>query len=107
MIRFATVALGLVLSTSALAENAGVEVSQLQTVRLVNGIETITGMAQNNSGKKLSNVFVKFNVYDQNGNTVGNTIAHVTDLEAGASWKFQAPYPGPFAKFKVTEIQTF
>ena len=65
--------------------------SALQTVQDEKDLRAITGVATNQSETVLKDVVVKFNLYDEQGNQVGHTIAQTMDLAPGQKWNFKAP----------------
>ena len=71
------------------------------------GIATIAGIATNMTGRPLSNAFLTFNLYDQSGTVIGNTMAYVQNLAAGDRWQFAAQTPVAFARAQVSQIQVF
>lgn len=96
------------ITASAFAGNAGVSiVDSSAQVESGTTITTITGTAKNESGKKISAVFIKFNVMDSNGSVIGNAITNLNDFEPGTTWKFKAQYPGIFASYKLVAIDTY
>jgi len=50
----------------------------------------ITGMVKNNTDHTYSYVQVEINLYDDEGNQVGSTLANTNNLEPGSTWKFDA-----------------
>lgn len=95
---------GLLFTTSAIAADA-VSVANLNIVN-VNGVPTIQGIATNNTDKTIKAVFVKFKLYE--GKVVtGNTVAQGSDIEAGESWKFQAPVVQKFDSYKVSSVDVY
>lgn len=51
---------------------------------------TITGTITNTTSQDKSYVGVTYNLYDKDGNLIGNASDGVNGLKAGASWKFEA-----------------
>lgn len=51
---------------------------------------TITGTAENISGKNLSYASVEFSVYDASGNNLGTALANINNLGKGDTWSFEA-----------------
>ena len=51
---------------------------------------TITGTLTNTSSQDKSYVQVSYNLYDKDGNLIGNAYANANSLKAGANWKFEA-----------------
>ncbi|WP_431081216.1 FxLYD domain-containing protein [Pseudomonas thivervalensis] len=93
-------------STLTIAEDK-VSISGLQVAKASAGYSVVQGIAHNNTGATLANVFVKFKLYDQQGTVVGNTIAHGADLGPGENWKFSAPATVPFAEVKLSSVQVY
>lgn len=54
------------------------------------GLQTITGVIQNVSGKTKSYVGIEFNLYDYNDYQIGSASDSITNLGAGSSWRFEA-----------------
>ncbi|MEN5240318.1 MULTISPECIES: FxLYD domain-containing protein [Pseudomonas] len=93
----------LFLSTAASADWR-VEVSDLHTGKAPAGYPAVMGLARNTTNGTLSNVFVKFKLYDEDGNIVGNTMAAGQDIGPGETWKFAAPTTVPFNEAKLGEV---
>lgn len=93
----------LLLSASANADWR-VEVSDLHTGKAPAGYPAVMGLARNTTNGTLSNVFVKFKLYDEEGNIVGNTMAAGQDIGPGETWKFVAPTTVPFSEAKLGEV---
>lgn len=51
---------------------------------------SIKGEAENVSGSELRSVIVEFNLYDSSGAQVGTALDTTSNLDAGATWKFEA-----------------
>lgn len=97
-------------SASALLLRAGsdLDISNVHIVHDSNtGFSSITGMATNRSGRTLSNAFVKFNLFDNQGNVVGNALAVASDLAPTDKWAFEAVAPTKFATVKLTKVEVF
>lgn len=70
--------------------------------------KTVTGTIRNRSNKQLSYVGVEFNLYDNAGNQIGNTLTNITHLEPGGTWNFEAPVLETRAtQAKLKEITSF
>ena len=72
---------------------------------------TITGVAENTSGKNFSYASVEFSVYDESGNNLGTALANINILRKGDTWRFEAtllsfPSTRP-TSFKLVEITAF
>ncbi|WP_440030435.1 FxLYD domain-containing protein [Chromobacterium amazonense] len=102
-----SVFVALLFSVSVYAQNAGVTVVDTSAQQEPGPITTISGVAKNDSGKKIAAVFIKFNVMDGSGNVIGNAIANLSDFEPGTTWKFAAKYPGVFVRYKLVSIETY
>lgn len=100
----------LAMSAPLLAMSNPIDVSQLQAEPnpATNGITyVITGMATNLTDKAIKTAFIKFNLYDEQGNLVGNAITMAQGLEPRGTWKFKANATTRFATFKVSEITAY
>ena len=84
-----------------------VVVTDLQTSRNENGFPVIRGIATNVSASLVKDVFVKFNLYDERGNLIGNTLDNASNLEPGGRWVINVVKPLQFHSFKVTEVNTY
>jgi len=72
------------------------------------GVTAIVGIATNKSGGPLSNAFIKFNLLDAQGNLVGNTIAHASNLAPAQAWHFNAPIAiQGVVDFKVAKVNVY
>lgn len=94
-------------AVQAHAQQSGLAVSDLRVTQDRTGISTITGTATNTAGRPLTDAFLTFNLYDQAGTIVGNTMTHVQNLAPGDRWGFAAQTPLPFARVQVSRIQVF
>lgn len=71
---------------------------------------TISGTFTNTSGKELSYVGVSYNLYDANGNQIGNAYANTNNLADGGSWKFDAYCTeslSDIASFKLGDVTAY
>jgi hypothetical protein len=85
-----------------------VSVIESEVVRGANGFPAIVGVVANTGAAVVHDAFVKFNLYDSQGNIVGNTIAHGRNIGPGERWQFEAPFvAATAATYKITEINTF
>lgn len=94
-------------AVQAHAQQPALSVSDLRVTRGGRGISTITGTATNVAGRPLTDAFLTFNLYDQAGAIIGNTMAHVQNLGAGERWQFAARTPLAFARVEVSQVQVF
>ena len=88
-------------------QSSPVAVSDLQAMRNEYGHPVIKGVVKNLTGNQVKQVFVKFNLYDEQGNLIGNTIDHVSNLEPGARWVINAQSPKEFYSFKMTSVDAY
>lgn len=72
------------------------------------GSRVIRGTIRNNTSRQYSYVQVEINLYDDAGNQLGSTLANCNNLEAGGTWKFEAPilYESS-TKYKITDVTGF
>jgi len=84
-----------------------VDVTELQALRNESGLPFIQGVVTNHSPDLLKNVIVKFNLYDQQGNLVGNALDIVSDLGPGDRWVFHTHNTKEFYSFKMTSVDTY
>jgi len=82
-------------------------VSNLQVVPEANGISAITGRATNRSGQQMATAFVRFNLLDNSGALVGNTVAMASILAPGHAWKFSAETPVKFTTVKLSGVDVY
>lgn len=66
--------------------------------------QNIEGVIRNNSGAQLSYASVSFNLYDANGNQIGNTSDIIWDWGSGNTWKFSASLSSEAAKYQFVEL---
>lgn len=50
----------------------------------------ITGTFTNNTDDELTSVSLTYNLYDEDGNLIGNAYASASNIQAGSSWSFEA-----------------
>jgi hypothetical protein len=55
-----------------------------------NGSYYITGLVKNKSYKTYSYVKITFNLYDEDGNLIGNATDTISNLKPNETWKFKA-----------------
>ncbi len=66
---------------------------------------SIDGTVRNNSAETIDYVEIVFNVYDENEAMLGTTMANITGLEAGATWKYSAMVTDDkVAKYKLAKL---
>ena len=66
----------------------------------------IEGKLKNESGKNIDSISLTFNLYDEQGNVVGNAIASAATLAPGDTWAFKALAAAKFSTFKQSGITT-
>lgn len=72
------------------------------------GMRTIAGTVRNNTGREYGYVQVEINLYDDEGNQLGSTLANCNNLEPGGTWKFQAPvFDENAVKYRVKGVTGF
>lgn len=64
----------------------------------------IMGTLKNNEESHCDYLYIEFNVYDVDGNVLGEAVASINGLDEGASWKFKAKYEENDA-FEVTNYK--
>jgi len=67
------------------------ELTSSLTIVTENYTNFITGTIKNTSSKVIDYVEIDFAIFDKEGNQVGTTLANITNLQPGATWKFKAP----------------
>ena len=79
-----------------------------QSVRGVQSISDVSVLCVAAGGGPLSNAFIKFNLLDAQGNLVGNTIAHASNLAPAQAWHFNAPIAiQGVVDFKVAKVNVY
>lgn len=90
------------------ANQQALVISDMHSMQDENGIPAIVGLATNSSGAPIGKAFIKFNLYDAQGNLVGNTIATASNIAPGQAWRFKAPMVVRDAtRYEVTEINAY
>lgn len=90
------------------AETTDMPVSNLQVIVNESGLPVITGMVANQTGKRVKNAFIHFNLYDEQGAVVGQAVTYASDLAPGDKWKFEAHTTvRSFHSYKVTSMEAF
>ncbi len=70
----------------------------------------VTGVYTNKSGAKLSYVQLSYTLFDADGNQIGTAFANTSNLEDGATWKFEATGSkgvDEVASFKLGEVSAW
>lgn len=99
-----TLAVAAIFLSTAASADYRVNISELHTGTAPAGYPAVMGLARNTTNGSLSAVFVKFKLYDADGNVVGNTVAHGQDIGPGETFKFAAPTTVPFAEAKLGDV---
>jgi len=97
-------------SISVYANPMDLPVTDIQSIQETPDIAVITGFVHNNTGKPVKTVFITFNLYDHEGNLVGNAKGYASDLAPGERWKFRVPVAAAinrFESFKVVEVKVY
>lgn len=102
------IALALTLfATSALAADMTDKV-MLSEVHVTKGLlPAVEGVAKNNTGVTLENLFITFKLYNDAGEVVGSALARGKDVEPGESWRFSTPTTIKFTKAKLSKIEIY
>jgi hypothetical protein len=96
-------------TSQAANEDEKPDLELLNSKRITKGSwKYVTGTIKNNTSKEYSYVQVEINLYDNNENQLGSTLANVNNLEAGGTWKFEAIiYEEKATRYKIKEITGF
>lgn len=112
MKKFAILALSALAFTTADAQEitgaSSLSLSDVTVGTGQTGIRSVIGTATNRTNGQLHFAVVKINLYDGQGNLLGNTIAQASNVESGAHWRFEAPIMyASTAAYKVVEVDAF
>jgi hypothetical protein len=67
----------------------------------------IAGTVKNNGNRSYSYVVVHINLYDNDGNQVGSTLANTSNLEASGTWKFKAlVITDNVTRYKIVNVES-
>ncbi|MFB6367655.1 FxLYD domain-containing protein [Paenibacillus elgii] len=70
------------------------------------GFRYVIGTLKNTTSSELKYVSININLYDDEKNQVGSTLAAVQTLDANGTWKFKAPVTEKSAKtFKIKDVK--
>ena len=84
------------------------ELITINKCRLDYGARGICGTIKNNSSHTYRYAEISINLYDYNGNLIGNTLSNINNFKPNRYWKFQAPVIEYNAtSFEVEEISGF
>ncbi|WP_449432447.1 FxLYD domain-containing protein [Pseudomonas putida] len=103
------IALALSLFTACAFAGEVTDKVMLSEVHVVNKgrITSVEGLAKNNTGKALKNVFVTFKLYNSAGEVVGSALDRGQDIEPGEAWRFSAPSTAEFTKAKLAKVEIY
>jgi hypothetical protein len=86
--------------------NESLEVKSLQVISGA-PVSSFTGEARNVAGRTIKSAVINFNLYDSDGNLVGNAQTQASNLEADAIWKFQSTPKVQFSTVKAVEVKAY
>lgn len=101
------------IATLALTTMAAISQSneslQIRSLDVIQGAPTssFTGEARNVAGRVIKEAVIQFNLYDAQGNLVGNAETRASNIEPDAVWKFQAAPKVPFATVKAFDVKAY
>lgn len=73
-----------------------------------NGIKYIAGKIKNNTGRQISYAQVEINLYDENNQLLGSTLANVNNLEKDSIWNFKALVTQEnYKSYKIMKVTGF
>jgi hypothetical protein len=72
------------------------------------GRQVITGKIKNTGMQRIDHIVVTFNLYNRNGEVIGNTYARLDYLPTGKVWKFQSDPVTiyGFSSFEIADVFT-
>ena len=70
---------------------SNLEVTESHVCSMGYGLTAICGTVVNKSNRNRGYIQVDINMYDGNGNIIGNTNDGIDNLEGNSTWKFSAP----------------
>lgn len=94
-------------SSSSSSESADYTIADETLDKSNSYMPVITGTLTNNGTTDKSYVGITYNLYDADGNQIGNAYANTNNLKAGSTWKFQATCTvdaSKIAKFERAEV---
>jgi hypothetical protein len=86
--------------------NESLEIRSLEVVA-GNPTSSFAGEARNVAGRVIKGAVIQFNLYDAQGNLVGNAEVQARNIEPDAVWKFQASPKVPFTTVKAFDVKAF
>ncbi len=90
--RFAIFNSDIGISSTNYGKSTKLEVTESHSCSTEYGSMAICGVVVNKSNHNIGYAQVEINLYDKNGNLVGSTLANINNLNAGGTWKFEAPF---------------
>lgn len=67
----------------------------------------IEGVIRNDSGTKKTMAIISFNLYDSDGNLIGNASDIIQDWGNGTTWKFSAPAGSEAATYEFAKLECY
>jgi len=110
MKKWATIlALSWAAATAMTASAQSNESLEIRSLEVVSGapISSFTGEARNVAGRVIKEAVISFNLYDGQGNLVGNSEVRAQNLEPDSIWKFQGTSKVQFSTVKAFEIKAY
>lgn len=98
------------LALSAMAAMAQSNESlQIRSLEVLSGSPTssFAGEARNVAGRVIKEAVIQFNLYDAQGNLVGNAETHARNIEPDGVWKFQSSPNVPFTTVKAFDVKAY
>jgi len=82
---------------------------QIRSLEVISGApnSAFTGEARNVAGRVIKEAVIYFNLYDTQGNLVGNAETRASNIEPDSVWKFQVVPKVPFTTVKAFDVKTF
>ena len=89
-------------------ENLDLKVVKSNFCKLEYGNNGICGILKNNSNTRYKYVSIKINLYDENNELIGSTLANKNNVEPQSLWNFQATISDPSIKtYKIGDITAY
>ncbi|WP_304791027.1 FxLYD domain-containing protein [Aquabacterium sp.] len=82
---------------------------QIRSLEVIAGAPTssFTGEARNTAGRVIKEAVIQFNLYDAQGNLVGNAETRASNIEPDGVWKFQSSPKVPFTTVKAFDVKAY
>jgi len=82
---------------------------EVKSLEVISGapVSSFTGEARNVAGRTIKDAVISFNLYDRDGNLVGNAQTHASNLEPDAVWKFQSTPKVQFSTVKAVDVKAY